>query len=59
MRWIIPDVPQQLRQQMRQHAYLTNELIMQQEFKRAKEMGSARKQHSLDVEDRHNQSSES
>jgi hypothetical protein len=32
---------------------------MQQEFKRAKEMGSARKQHSLDVEDRHNQSSES
>ena len=40
MRWIIPDVPQQLRQQMRQHAYLTNELIMQQEYKRAKEMGS-------------------
>ena len=41
MRWIIPDVPQQLRQQMRQHAYLTNELIMQQEYKRAKELSSA------------------
>jgi len=59
MRWIIPDVPQQLRQQMRQHAYLTNELIMQQEFKRAKELGSARKLHSLHVEDRHNHRSES
>lgn len=44
MRWIIPDVPQQLRQQMRQHNYLTNELIMQQEFKRTKELGNARKQ---------------
>ena len=38
MRWIIPDVPQQLHQQMRQHAYLTNELILQQEFQRAKEI---------------------
>ena len=40
MRWIIPDVPQQLRQQMRQHAYLTNELILQQEYNRAKEMSN-------------------
>ena len=38
MRWLIPDVPQQLRQQMRQHTYLTNELILQQEYQRAKEM---------------------
>jgi hypothetical protein len=37
IRWLIPDVPRALRQQMRQHAYLTNELIMQQELKRAKE----------------------
>ncbi|KAJ6217834.1 hypothetical protein RDWZM_008991 [Blomia tropicalis] len=43
MRWIIPDVPQQLRQQMRQHAYLTNELILQQEFQRAKEISEERK----------------
>lgn len=43
MRWIIPDVPQQLRQQMRQHAYLTNELILQQEFARAKEISDAEK----------------
>lgn len=40
MRWIIPDIPQQLRQQMRQHAYLTNELILQQEYNRAKEMSN-------------------
>lgn len=38
MRWIIPDVPQQLRQRMRQHAYLSNELIMQQESNRVKEI---------------------
>lgn len=37
IRWLIPDVPRSLRQQIRQHAYLTNELIMQQELKRAKE----------------------
>ena len=47
MRWIIPDVPQQLRQQIRQHSYLTNELIMQQEFKRAKELGADRRDSSL------------
>lgn len=40
MRWLIPDVPQSLAQQMKQHQYLTNELIMQQEFKRAKELNS-------------------
>lgn len=40
MRWIIPDVPQQLRQQIRQHAYLTNELILQQEYNRVKEMSN-------------------
>lgn len=40
MRWIIPDVPQKLRQQMRQHNYLTNELILQQEFQRAKEISN-------------------
>lgn len=40
MRWMIPDIPTQLRQQMKQHAYLTNQLIMQQEFKRAKELGN-------------------
>lgn len=37
IRWIIPDVPRALRQQIRQHEYLTNELIIQQELKRAKE----------------------
>ncbi|RWS26122.1 anoctamin-1-like protein, partial [Leptotrombidium deliense] len=35
LRWAIPDVPRALRQQMRQHAYLTNELIMQHEVTRA------------------------
>ncbi|OTF74678.1 anoctamin-1-like protein [Euroglyphus maynei] len=40
MRWLIPDIPQQLRQQMRQHAYLTNELILQQEYQRAKEISN-------------------
>lgn len=40
MRWVIPDIPQQLRQQMRQHAYLTNELILQQEYNRAKEISN-------------------
>lgn len=38
LRWLIPDVPTSLRQLMRQHAYLTNDLILQQETKRAKEM---------------------
>jgi hypothetical protein len=37
LKWIIPDVPQSLRQQIRQQQYLTNELIMHQELKRAKE----------------------
>jgi anoctamin-1 len=37
LRWMIPDVPSTLRQNIRQHAYLTNELIMQQELARAKE----------------------
>lgn len=39
LRWLIPDVPRTLKQHIRQHAYLTNELIMQQELKRAKELG--------------------
>ena len=38
LRWLIPDVPATLRQNIRQHQYLTNELIMQQELKRAKEV---------------------
>ena len=38
LRWIIPDVPATLRQNIRQHEYLTSELIMQQELKRAKEI---------------------
>lgn len=37
LRWLIPDVPRTLRQNIRQHAYLTSELIMQQELRRAKE----------------------
>ncbi|CAG2105403.1 unnamed protein product [Medioppia subpectinata] len=32
MRVLIPDVPKDLRQQMRLHSYLTNELIMRQEL---------------------------
>ena len=51
MRWLIPDVPQQLRQQIRQHSYLTNELIMQQEFKRAKELGADRSHTSTSARD--------
>lgn len=38
LRWLIPDVPRTLRQNIRQHAYLTNELILQQELKKAKEV---------------------
>lgn len=37
LRWMIPDVPRTLRQNIRQHAYLTNELIMQQELSRDKD----------------------
>ena len=37
LRWLIPDVPRTLRQNIRQHAYLTNELILQQELKKAKD----------------------
>lgn len=44
LRWLIPDVPRTLRQHIRQHAYLTNELIMQQELQRAKELGIERSQ---------------
>ncbi len=36
MRLLIPDVPKKLRQQMRQHSYLTNELIMRHEFRDSK-----------------------
>lgn len=31
IRWLIPDVSSQLRLQMKQHAFLTNQLIMQHE----------------------------
>lgn len=34
IRILIPDIPRSLRQKIRQHAYLSNELIIQQEIKR-------------------------
>lgn len=40
LRWLIPDVPSTLKQNIRQHAYLTNELILQQELKKSKEHAS-------------------
>ncbi|KPM04764.1 hypothetical protein QR98_0032180, partial [Sarcoptes scabiei] len=42
MRWVIPDVPQRLRQQMQQHAYLNNELLLQQEYHRAKKLSNSK-----------------
>jgi anoctamin-1 len=40
MRVLIPDVPKKLRQQKRQHSYLTNELIMRHEFRDIKRLSS-------------------
>jgi anoctamin-1 len=36
VRWCIPDVPRGLREQIRREAYLTNEMIIQQEALRAR-----------------------
>lgn len=40
MRLLIPDVPKKLRLQKKQHSYLTNELIMRQEFRISKSLNS-------------------
>jgi len=37
IRYLIPDIPKSLVQRIKQHAYLTNEMIMSQEVKRARE----------------------
>lgn len=46
VRWIIPDVPVDLRDQIRREAYITNEIIIKQETRRA--MGGRKRNMSLD-----------
>ncbi|RXG68775.1 hypothetical protein Avbf_05053 [Armadillidium vulgare] len=36
VKWIIPDIPHRLKEQIRREAYLTNELIVKNELMRAK-----------------------
>jgi anoctamin-1 len=36
VRWCIPDTPRGLREQIRREAYLTNQLIIEQEARRAR-----------------------
>lgn len=37
VRWCIPDMSPELRDQIRREAYITNEIIIKQETKRARE----------------------
>ncbi|ROT84891.1 putative anoctamin-4 isoform X1 [Penaeus vannamei] len=37
IKWIIPDMPYRLQEQIRREAYVTNELIVEQELRRARE----------------------
>lgn len=39
VRWVIPDMPQHLRDQIRREAYITNEIIIKQEATRARGKG--------------------
>ncbi|XP_013794469.1 anoctamin-1-like [Limulus polyphemus] len=39
IRWLIPDVPMSLKLQIRHENYITNEMIIEQELRRAKELG--------------------
>ena len=40
LRWIIPDVPRKLQDQIRRENYLTNEIIIKQEMMRARGVSS-------------------
>lgn len=42
VRWLIPDVSSELRDQIRREAYITNEIIIKQEAKRAADVSSAK-----------------
>lgn len=42
VRWLIPDISGDLRDQIRREAYITNEIIIRQEALRASEAASAR-----------------
>lgn len=42
VRWLIPDISAELRDQIRREAYITNEIIIKQEAKRAADVTSAR-----------------
>jgi anoctamin-1 len=42
VRWLIPDISGELRDQIRREAYITNEIIIKQEALRASEAVSAR-----------------
>jgi hypothetical protein len=44
VRWIIPDVSGKLKDQIRRETYITNEIIIKQEAKRASRMNSAHSQ---------------
>ncbi len=37
-RLLIPDVPKEIREQRKQHSYITNELIMKHEFMNSKDI---------------------
>jgi hypothetical protein len=37
IRWMIPDIPKKLQEEIGREQYLTNELIMEQELQRSKE----------------------
>lgn len=53
LRWVIPDVPATLKQNIRQHQYLTSELIMQQELKRAKDLNPTESKTTIQPEHSH------
>ncbi len=42
VRWLIPDISGELRDQIRREAYITNEIIIKQEAMRASQVASAR-----------------
>jgi hypothetical protein len=47
IRWLIPDVPKKLAEQIAREEFLTNELIMAQELRRAKEAALAHRRLSV------------
>jgi hypothetical protein len=42
VRWLIPDIPRKLHDEMLREAYLTNEIIIEQERRRAQAMNPGR-----------------